>query len=88
MFLTLEFCRNDLKLSKFQEETISLIHSINLLFDFLNSRNLCGQGYKSERMNTRWPRIEQILNYILTLKNETGELLFQTQCKIGFLEIH
>ena len=73
---TLEFCMNDLKLPQFQgcEVTIRFIRSIDILFDFLNSRNPYGQGYKAplkrENEHIWWPRIKQILVYISTLKNE------------------
>jgi len=66
---TLEFCMNDLKLPDYQgcEATIRFIRSIDILFDFLNSRNPYSQGYKAplKRENEYiWrPRIELILSY-------------------------
>lgn len=46
---SLETCVKELKLPAFQgcEPTIKFIRSINILFDFLNSRNLYSQGYKA-----------------------------------------
>jgi len=45
---TLEFCMNNFLLPDYQgcEATIRFICSINILFDFLNSRNPYSQGYK------------------------------------------
>ncbi|EZA51134.1 THAP domain-containing protein [Ooceraea biroi] len=90
----LEFCMNDLKLPEFQgcEATIRFIRSIDILFDFLNSRNPYDQGYKAplRRENEHiWrPRIEQLLIYSSTLKNENRVLLFQTRRKMGFLGMY
>jgi len=45
----LQFCLKELQLPEFKgcEATIEFIRSIDILFDFLNSRNLYGQGYKT-----------------------------------------
>lgn len=91
---TLECCMNDLKLPQFHgfEATIRFIRFIDILFDFLNSRNPYGQGYKAplrrENEHVWRSRIEQILIYISTLKNENGELLFKTRRKMGFLGMY
>jgi len=83
---------NYLKLPDYQgcEATIRFIRCINILFDFLNSRNPYSQGYKAplKRENEYvWRlRIELILIYISTLKNE-DEILFQTRRKMGYLYI-
>lgn len=90
----LEFCLKELQLPEFEgcEATIEFIRSIDILFDFLNSRNPYGQGYKAPltiKNEHIWrSRIEELLTNISTLRNGENKLMFSSTRKVGFLGMY
>ena len=68
---------------------MKFIKIIDKLFDILNSRSVCGRGYKSPlRMNntTYWkPFFDETTLYIMGLKNADGRLMVTTKKKTAFV---
>ena len=87
----IEYCTNVLKLPQFQgsDATVKFIRIIDHLFDILNSRNPCAKGYKAAlRVDNKrlWqPFLDEASSYIKGLKNEVGNLMYNTKRKTGFV---
>ncbi|EZA47211.1 THAP domain-containing protein [Ooceraea biroi] len=77
----IEFCARDLGLSEFQgsEAMVRFIRCIDRLFDFLNSRNPFGKGFKAPLRPTNefiWrPQILAELEYLKGIRNVEGKLM-------------
>ena len=87
----IDYCRTVLKLKQFQgsEATVKFIRVIDRLFDILNSRNPCAKGFKSALcVNNKhaWqPFLEMAFEYLLHIKNASGQLMYTTRRKTGFV---
>lgn len=85
----LSFCQNTLKLKEFQccNGTIEFLRTFNDLFDILNSRNCRQKGFKQPLHEQNFEQIrkklENIKNYILSLKTHNSELLIKSRKKTG-----
>ena len=84
-------CTNTLKLPQFQssEATDDFIRSIDHMFDILNSWNPCAKGYKAALQKSNKETWEAFLaeayNYIINLQYVSGNLLYNTRRKTGFV---
>lgn len=62
--------------------TVKFIETIDWLFDFLNTRNPFGKGYKqpltSQRLTYLKPLLIKKINYLYTLKAKDGRLVVDT----------
>lgn len=87
----IEYCANVLKLKQFEDSaaTVKFIRLFDRLFDILNSRNPCAKGYKSAlRVNNKgaWgPFLDEAFQYVLHLKDATGQAMYTTRRKTGFV---
>jgi len=87
----IEFCREELKLPEFQgsEGTCIFIHTLDQLFDLLNSRNPLARNYKAPMHPAReaafLPFLEKTSNYLTTLTNTSGQLMTKTRLKTAFI---
>ena len=91
---TLDYCGNTLKLKQCIgcDATVRFLHTIDRLFDILNSRNPFAKGFTSALRAANkavwYPFLEVAFTYILELKSSTGQLMYQKRRKtalIGFL---
>ena len=79
------YCTNVLKLPQFKvsEATVKFIRTIDHLFDILNSRNPCAKCFKAPlRVNNKGSRLSflnKASSYIKGLKNEVGNLMYNTK---------
>ena len=87
----IEYCCTTLKLQQFEgsEATVDFIRVIDHLFDILNSRNPCAKGFKSA-LNVKnkgaWdPFLDKAYDYILSLKDASGQPMYTTRRKTGFV---
>lgn len=87
----IEFCAQKLQLYDFQgsEATVKFIRCINVLFDFLNSRNPYAKGFKSPlRRNTEeyWrPTILHALEYLKGISNLEDKAMFLSPRRVLFV---
>lgn len=88
---SLQFCLDE-KIEGFEgcEGTIQFIRTFNVLFDILNSRNLCSNGWKVPLQSQNESKIKTALNtakiYIASLKVHGEEMLvIKCRRKMGFL---
>ncbi|KAG1672898.1 DNA transposase THAP9 [Nymphon striatum] len=87
----IEYCTNVLKLKQFEGSaaTVKFIRLFDHLFDILNSRNPCAKGYKAAlRVNNKvvWgPFLDEAFQYVLHLKDPTGQAMHTTRRKTGFI---
>ena len=88
----LEFLKTDINLESFQccDATIEFIRNIDRLFDFLNSRPSMMKGHNSplraRNLNCLKQQIQNILDYLLSLKAGNDQLLVNHHCKTFILE--
>ena len=88
----IEYCTNTLKLDQFQgsEATVRFLRTFDHLFDILNSRNPCAKGFKAAlRISNKasWESfLDEANEYIMGLKNTSGNLMYTTRRKTGFIE--
>ena len=77
----LVFCEQELKLPQFQgcSATVDFIRTVDRLFDFLNSRNPVGRGFKAPLRQTNEPVwrsfIYETHHYLCSLKLPNGQLV-------------
>ncbi|CAB3242047.1 unnamed protein product [Arctia plantaginis] len=87
----LEFCRNQLKLKRFEDcsGTVNFINIMNHVFDVLNSHSIRPPGWKKAMcpQNIGFIRalFESTIEYLKSLKLITGELLVESRRKTGFI---
>ncbi|XP_071641013.1 uncharacterized protein [Temnothorax longispinosus] len=87
----IEFCARVLGLPEFQgsEGTVRFIRCIDRLFDFLNSRNPFGKGYKSPLRRTNefiWrPQILADIEYLKGITNVEGKEMWKTKRYVPFV---
>jgi hypothetical protein len=88
---SLQFCLDE-KIEGFEgcEGTIKFIRTINILFDILNSRNLCSVGWKVPLQLKNQDKIKAALNstriYLSSLKVENEDIqVVKCRRKTGFL---
>jgi hypothetical protein len=88
---SLDFCREELKLQKFQgsEPTCRFIRLIDSLFDVFNSRNLLAKGYKApmrESNECHWQTLfSSALDYLAKLSDVSGKKLINSPRKTAFI---
>ena len=89
----IDFLREDIKHPSFagSEATVTFIRNIDMLFDFLNTRNPFAKGYKRPLSKSNrhiwYPSLLRIREYLLQLRNCNGELLSMGKrktCIIGW----
>lgn len=88
---SIDYCREVLQMPQFQgsEGTVKFIRAIDVMFDFLNSRNPFGKGFKaplSKHNEHVWrPRINNLLDYLSQLQSYERISIFKTKRRTGFL---
>lgn len=87
----IEFCKVFLNLQQFKgsEGTVRFTRCVDRLFDFLNSRNLLGKGYKAPLKASNenfWqtPILEEIL-YLKIITNIQGKLMVSSRRYVPFV---
>jgi hypothetical protein len=68
---------------------VKFIRTFDHLFDILNSRNPCAKGFKAALRKSNKHNWESFLDeareYIIGLKNASGDLMYTTRRKTGFV---
>lgn len=88
---SLQYCLDEKISEEFNgcEATIKFISVFNALFDVLNSRNLCSNGYKVPLQNKNANEVMQFLKetttYIQSLKLADGLSILKSNRKTGFV---
>lgn len=88
--ISLEFCREQLKLPLFEncQPTAEFIKNINNIFDIFNSRNLLSHSFKKPLSSNNFEEFiaecDKVCEYIKSLKYE-GNALIESRRKLGFI---
>ena len=87
----IDFCRDVVKMKQFEgsEATVIFIRTFDHFFDVLNSRNPFAKGYKSAlrvaNKSTLNGFLDMAFEYILGLKDASGQKMYTTRRKTGFV---
>lgn len=90
---SLEYCEHILGLNEFKgcKGTVQFLRVMNDIFDFLNSRSLVAPGIKKAMCEKNLERNTEFIHfasdYIANLSYPNGELLINSQRKMGFVGI-